>query len=161
MTDSSDLPQFPSYDITPLTQVTTGGWFTYPVTAHPHYTDYEGSVWHGSYIVWLEEARIECLQSIGVSFADLVEMGCGLPVVELAIRYHLPIRMGTKVLVRTRMVDITGVRINWDYQIQSVDGQELYATARVTLVAVDSEKGKIMRQLPPGVKDALLKLAEP
>jgi len=159
MTNFSDMPQLPQSDaIAPLT-ATSAGWFSYPVTAHPHSTDYGGIVWHGSYIAWMEEARVECLQSIGVSFAELVELGCDLPVVELAIRYHLPIRMGTKVIVKTRMVDITGVRINWDYQIQSTDGQELYATARVTLVAVDSEKGKIMRQLPASVKDALLKLA--
>lgn len=160
MTYSSDAPQLPqSNAIAPISDPFSG-WFTYPVTAHPHSTDYAGNVWHGSYIVWMEEARIKCLDSIGVSFAELVKLGCDLPVVELAIRYHLPIRMGTDVAVRTRLVDITGVRINWDYQIQSLDGQELYSTARVTLVAVDAEKGKIMRQLPPVVKDALLKLAD-
>ncbi|MDX2243836.1 MAG: thioesterase family protein [Leptolyngbyaceae cyanobacterium bins.302] len=160
MTNPAEIPQLPETDaIAPLAQA-SGGWFTYPVTAHPHYTDYGGIVWHGSYIAWMEEARVECLESIGVSFAELVKLGCDLPVVELAIRYHLPIRMGTKVDVKTRMVDISGVRINWDYQIQSADGQELYATARVTLVAVDSEKGKIMRQLPSTVKDALLKLSD-
>ncbi|NEP45603.1 MAG: acyl-CoA thioesterase, partial [Okeania sp. SIO2H7] len=43
------------------------------------------------------------------------------------------------------------------YQIQSLDGTELYATARVTLVAIDREKGKIMRRLPQAVQDALSK----
>jgi acyl-CoA thioester hydrolase len=161
MTHSSDSPQLPPADaITPLSQAIVGGWFNYPVIAHPHHTDYGGIVWHGTYIAWMEEARIECLQSIGVSFADLVALGCDLPVVELAIRYHQSIRMGLKAIVKTRMVDISGVRINWDYQIQSPDEQELYATARVTLVAVDTEKRKIMRQLPPAVKNALLKLAD-
>ncbi len=36
-------------------------WFEYPVRAQPHHTDYAGVVWHGSYIIWLEEARVECL----------------------------------------------------------------------------------------------------
>jgi len=161
MTDMSQMPQLPAADaIAPMTQAIAEGWFTYQVTAYPHHTDYGGIVWHGSYIAWMEEARVECLNSIGVSFADLVQMGCDLPVVELAIRYHLPIRMGMNIVIKTRMAGVAGVRINWDYQIQSVDGHELYATARVTLVAVDAEKGKIMRQLPPVVKDALLKLAD-
>lgn len=155
------MPQLPSADaIAPLSHAIEGGWYNYPVKAHPHHTDYGGIVWHGTFIAWLEEARIECLQSIGISFADLVTLGCDLPVVELAIRYHQSIRMGQNVMVKTRMVDINGVRINWDYQIQSVDDTELYATARVTLVGVDIEKGKIMRQLPPAVKDALLRLAD-
>ena len=67
--------------------------------------------------------------------------------------------MGMAAVVRTRMVAMEGVRVNWDYQIQSADGQDLFATARVALVAVDREKGKIILQLPPAVKEALVKLA--
>lgn len=144
---------------TPI-QDTTGVWFTYPTIAHPHNTDYSGAVWHGSYIAWMEEARVECLKSIGIEFADLVAMGCDLPVVELAIRYHQAVRMGMKVVIKTRMAGVLGVRINWDYQIQSADSQDLFVTARVTLVAVDREKGKIMRHLPAAIKDALNKLVE-
>jgi acyl-CoA thioester hydrolase len=137
---------------------TTENWFEYPVRSQPHHTDYAGIVWHGSYIAWMEEARVECLRSIGVDFATLVSLGCDLPVVELSVRYHRSIVMGVAVVVKTRMTAIEGVRINWDYQIQSLDAQELYVTAKVTLVAVDREKGKIMRQLPPAVKDALTRL---
>ncbi|MBD1923738.1 acyl-CoA thioesterase [Microcoleus sp. FACHB-831] len=138
---------------------TTENWFEYPVRAQPHNTDYSGNVWHGTYVTWMEEARVECLRSIGIDFASLVALGCDLPVVELSVRYHRSIQMGMSAVVRARMAAMDGVRINWDYQIQSLDGQELYVTARVTLVAVDREKGKIMRQLPPTVKDALVKLS--
>jgi acyl-CoA thioester hydrolase len=106
----------------------------------------------------MEEARVECLRSIGVEFAELVALGCDLPVVELSLRYHRPLQMGMSAVVKTQMTEMQGVRINWNYQIQSVDGKDLYITAGVTLVAVDREKGKIMRQLPPTVKDALVKL---
>lgn len=129
-------------------------WFEYSVRAQPHHTDYAGIVWHGSYIAWMEEARVEWLRSIGIEFADLLTLGCDLPVVELSIRYHRQIQLGTAAVVKTRITEVSGVRINWDYQIQSLDGQQLYVTARVTLVAVDREKGKIMRQLPPVIKDA-------
>nr|WP_242030548.1 MULTISPECIES: thioesterase family protein [unclassified Coleofasciculus] len=138
---------------------TTENWFEYPVKAHPHHTDYAGIVWHGSYITWMEEARVECLRSIGIEFADLVALGCDMPVVDLSVRYHRPLRMGMSAVLKTRMADTEGVRINWDYQIQSLDGQELYVTAKVTLVVVDREKGKIMRQLPPTMKDALARLS--
>jgi acyl-CoA thioester hydrolase len=139
-------------------QVPAENWFSYPVRSYPHQTDYAGVVWHGTYIAWMEEARIECLRSIGVEYTDLVALGCELPVVEMSIRYHQSVFMGTEVVVRTRMAEMEGVRINWDYQIQSPDLQILYLTARVTLVAVDREKGKILRQLPPTVKAAFGKL---
>ncbi len=132
-------------------------WFTYPVKAQPHHTDYAGIVWHGTYLTWMEEARVECLCSIGIEFADLVALGCDLPVVELSLRYHRPIRLGMSAVVKTRMTETEGVRIHWDYQIQSPEGDELYLSGRVTLVGVDREKGKVMRQLPPPVKEALIK----
>lgn len=140
-------------------------WFAYPVRANPHHTDYGGIVWHGSYLAWMEEARVECLRSIGVEFSDLVAMGCDLPVVEVGIRYHRSLLMGEMAIVQTRINDIEGVRIHWDYRIQSpppaaADAVPItYVTARVTLVAVDRDRGKILRRLPPNVQDALTKVA--
>ena len=105
----------------------------------------------------MEEARVEYLRSIGIEFADLVALGCDLPVVELSLRYHLPIHLGVSAVVKVRLMETTGVRINWDYEIQSYDRQEIFLTGRVVLVGVDREKGKIMRQLPSQVHDALTK----
>lgn len=153
------LPKLPTSAIEtdPGLQANTQEWFEYPVKAQPHHTDYGGIVWHGTYLTWMEEARIEYLRSIGIEFADLVAMGCDLPVVELSLRYHLPIRLGVSAIVKTRLIDTKGVRINWDYEIQSYDGQETFVTGKVVLVGVDREKGKIMRRLPPQVQDALVK----
>ncbi len=138
----------------------SAGWFEYPIVVHPHHTDYGGVVWHGTYLTWMEEARVECLRSIGIDFADLVALGCDLPVVDLSIRYRRALRMGESAIVKTRTIDMEGVRIVWEYEIQSEDRQIVYLTGMVTLVAVDREKGKIMRQLPNTVKDALVKLRE-
>lgn len=149
----------PTSAIAHQTTKTSDGWFEYPVRAYPHHTDYAGIVWHGSYLTWMEEARVESLRSIGINFAELVALGCDLPVVELALRYHKPMRMGHDAIVRSRMLEMDGVRLNWEYQIQSVDGLEVYVTGVVTLVAVDIEKGRIMRRLPETVQDALVKLS--
>lgn len=134
-------------------------WFEYVVRVHPHHTDYAGIVWHGTYLSWMEEARVESLRSIGIEFAELVNLGCDLPVVELSLRYHQPVKLGMVVVVKTRMANIQGVRLDWDYEIQSLDGKELYVTAKVTLVTVDREKGKIMRRLPPSIEAILTRLS--
>ena len=132
--------------------------FKYSGRVQPHHTGYGGVVWHGTYIAWMEEARIECLRSIGIEYTDLVALGCDLPVVEMSVRYHRSLQLGSAAVVKTRMEEVTGVRINWDYAIQSTDEQDLYVSAKVTLVAKDIEKGKIMRQLPPRVKEVLARL---
>lgn len=134
-------------------------WFEYPVRVHPHHTDCAGIVWHGSYIAWMEEARIECLRVLGVGYADLVAMGCELPVVDLSIRYHRSLQFGVMAIVKTRLLGMAGVRIKWDYRIESATGLELCVTAQVTLVAIDRKRGKIMRQLPSPIKDILMNLA--
>ena len=138
----------------------TEHWFEYTVKAQPHHTDYAGVVWHGTYLTWMETARVECLRSIGVDFAELVALGCDLPVVDLTLKYHKPVRLGTKAMVRTRLADTTGVRIRWDYEIKSVDYQELFVTGNVTLVGVDREKGKIIRRLPANLQSALVKIQQ-
>jgi acyl-CoA thioester hydrolase len=61
-----------------------------------------------------------------------------------------------EVIVKTQL-KMDGVRLNWDYQIVSLDGQELFVTAQVTLVGIDAKKGKIMRQLPSNVTDAIIR----
>jgi acyl-CoA thioester hydrolase len=139
----------------------TEHWFEYAVKAQPHHTDYAGIVWHGTYLTWMETARVECLRSIGVDFAELVALGCDLPVVELSLKYHQPIHLGKRAIVRTRLAETVGVRIHWDYEIKSIDNQELFVTGRVTLVGVDREKGKVVRKLPLDLQKALVKIQQP
>lgn len=139
-------------------RASTEKWFEYPIVVHPHHTDYAGVVWHGTYLTWMEEARIECFQSMGINYSHLVELGYELPVVEVNLRYHRSLKMGDRALVKTRVNDLEGVRLHWDYEITSWQGDTLYLTGRVTLVGIDREKGKIMRQLPAVIKEALIKL---
>lgn len=163
MTDrEKQTPQLPKLPTSAMEtddslEAKTQSWFEYPVKAQPHHTDYGGIVWHGTYLTWMEEARVEYLRSIGIDFADLVSMGCDLPVVDLSLRYHLPIQLGVSALVKVRLVESKGVRINWDYEIQSYDRQKIFLTGKVVLVGVDRDKGKIMRQLPPQFQAALVK----
>jgi acyl-CoA thioester hydrolase len=154
----SQLPPTTSIQTGDSLNATTENWFEYPIKVHPHHTDYGGIVWHGHYLTWMEEARVECLKSIGIEYADLVNLGCELPVVELTLRYHQSLTMGNLAIVKTRMNDVQGVRIHWDYRIESLDGKDLYVTGRVTLVGIDRDNRKIMRQLPPTLKEALVKL---
>ena len=161
MTESTDIRPPSSSDsaIEKLSfQAMSANWFEYPIVVYPHHTDYGGIVWHGTYLMWMEEARVACLKSIGIDFADLVSMGCDLPVVDVSVRYHRALKMGDTAIVNTRTVDMEGVRIVWEYEIQSEDRQVLYLSGMVTLVAVDREKGKIMRQLPTTVREALVKM---
>jgi acyl-CoA thioester hydrolase len=138
--------------------VRSSNWFEYPVRVSPHHTDHGGVVWHGSYLTWMEEARIEALRAIGVDYATLVTLGCELPVVDLNLRYHRAVKMGEMIIVRCQMQPPKGVRLIWDYEIRSTDYDVLHLSGQVTLVTADWQKGKILRSLPPVLEDALQKL---
>ena len=156
--ENPQLPPNRSIEIDDSLHATTEKWFEYPVVVYPHDTDHGGVVWHGTYLTWMEEARIECLRSLGLDYTNFVNLGYELPVVEINLRYHQSLKMGDQAVVKTRMNNIQGVRIHWDYQISDWRGSTIYVSGRVTLVGIDREKGKIMRRLPPLLKDALVKL---
>ncbi len=136
-------------------------WFNYPVEVFPHDTDYAGIVWHGSYVRWMEEARVACLNDVGIAFSELVALGCDLPVVDIGIRYRKSLRMGDRAELKTRLLPQKGVRLLWEYELWSVgqsagrDEPILHLTAQVTLVAVNMNTGKILRKLPSELLDAL------
>jgi acyl-CoA thioester hydrolase len=133
------------------------GWYEYPVRVQPHHTDYAGIAWHGTYLSWMETARVECLGAVGVNFADLVALGCDLPVVDLQLHYHRAASMGAVAIVKTRLLELERVRIPWEYRIEAPDAT-LLVSGSVALVPVDRNKAKILRQLPSSLQEALLRL---
>lgn len=130
-------------------------WFSYPVRVQPRDTDYAGGVWHGSYLAWLEAARIDSLRQVGVEFADLVALGCDLPVVKLNVNYHRAVTMGSLVIVKSRLVAIERIRLHWQQQVYDPDGQVCYVSAQLELVPVNRELGKVLRRFPPALNSAL------
>jgi acyl-CoA thioester hydrolase len=136
-------------------------WFDYPVTVQPHHTDYAGVVWHGSYIAWLEEARIEALSKVGIEFANLVEMGCDLPVIHLSLNYRKFVKMGDRVRVRTRLERLEKVRFIWTQNICALETEQCFVTGQVVAVAVDRDNGRILRSFSPLLHAAIARLTKP
>jgi acyl-CoA thioester hydrolase len=138
----------------PTDQLTN--WFKYPIRVQPHHTDYGGVVWHGSYVSWLESARVEYLRAAGVPFEQFVSLGYDLPVVELQIRYRQPLTLGMAATVKARLAPRAGVRLHWLYEIETLDpSPKLCITAQVTLVTVDIHQRKVVRRLPPEAQEII------
>lgn len=137
-------------------------WFEYPIRVQPHHTDYAGVVWHGTYITWMESARVECLRAAGMSFESLIAQGYDLPVVRLDIRYRHPLTLGSEAKVKTRLAPITGIRLNWLYEIETVGPPaQTCITGQVTLVTVNVRDRKIVRQLPAEIEAIARQMTSP
>ncbi len=135
-------------------------WFDYPITVQPHHTDYAGVVWHGSYVAWLEEARIAALSKVGIEFAHLVEMGCDLPVVHLSLSYRKFVKMGDRVRVRSRLERLEKVRFIWTQNICALETEQCFVTGHVVLVVVNRDNGRILRSFPPPLHLAITHLTK-
>jgi acyl-CoA thioester hydrolase len=127
----------------------------------PQHTDHAGVMWHGAYLAWLEEARVEALAAAGLAYSDLSVRGLELPVVSLAIDYRQALLHGELVRVWSEVGERRGVKLPWSSRFVRADGQ-LAAEARVELVLVDLSQGaarrRLLRQLPADLALAIQRL---
>ena len=130
-------------------------WFEYRVVVYPHHTDYAGIVLHGTYMTWLEEARVAYLRQHNLTFADWVQAGVDLPVVDLSLRYRQSLRLGDEALIRTRIAPFKGVRLVWDYEVLNGDSGDCCLEGTLTLATVDLTSRRVLRRLPPHLQAVL------
>ena len=125
----------------------------------PQHTDHAGVLWHGSYVAWLEEARVQALAEAGLAYADLSAQGLELMVVDLQLRYLEALAHGEAVELRSGLQPQVGVRLPFTTRFLKADGA-LAAEAVVTLALVDRRRGRLQRQQPPELEKALQRLAD-
>lgn len=130
----------------------------------PQHTDHAGVMWHGAYLAWLEEARVEALAAVGLAYSELSARGLELPVVSLSIDYRQSLRHGEAVQLWSEVLPRRGLKLPWRSQFVKADGS-VAAEAAVALVLierpVDAEQApKLLRRPPADLAAALEALAQ-
>jgi YbgC/YbaW family acyl-CoA thioester hydrolase len=98
-----------------------------------HYeVDLYGHVNHANYVHYLETARVEALEAVGLALPELRRQGYLIVAVEIAVKYHAPAYSGETLEIRTRIREIRGARSIWAQEIREATGQRLVVTAEVT-----------------------------
>ena len=129
-------------------------------TVLPQHTDHAGVMWHGAYLNWLEEARIDALSQVGLLYKDLSAQGFEMPVVSLNINYMRAILHGEMVLLESQL--LSRQRARWPWLTKFLREGDVVAEAKVDLVLVKrSGKGnRLVRKVPNDIANPLLKLQE-
>ena len=117
----------------------------------PQHTDHAGVMWHGAYVAWLEEARVEALAAAGLSYSAMAGMGLEMPVVSMTVAYRRSIRHGDQIVLESQCGSQSGVR--WPWRSRFVLDGQVMADARVELVIVGD--GRLLRQPPDAIRAAL------
>ena len=84
-------------------------------------TDQMGIVHHSNYIRYFEEARLDMMEQVGLSYAAMEEHGLIIPVLSVACEYIKPVLFGEKVQIHTRLVKFDGIKMQFVYEIYCDD----------------------------------------
>jgi acyl-CoA thioester hydrolase len=116
-------------------------------------TDLMGIVHHGSYVAYLEVARVEWLRRRGVAYAAWAAGGLHMPVVELAVKYRSPARFDDELDVETTLGELRVASLRFDYRLVRVGDGTLCAEASTRLACVNDENE--LRRFTPEVTEVL------
>ncbi len=107
-------------------------------------TDQMGVVHHGNYAEYLEIARLDWLDTLGVSYKSMEKEGVMLPVYELHFKFIKSAKFDDKLKIVTKLKKAPSVKIEFDYEIYNQD-EELLTTANTVLVFMDTHSRKPIR----------------
>jgi len=118
-----------------------------------------GIAHHANYLIWCELARTRYMEERGVEYRDLEAQGLRFPVVEAHVRYRLPARYDELLQVRCWVRDVASRRVEFGHAIERQEDGELLATARTSLIAVDSNHA--ITTIPEKVRELLAPVPDP
>ena len=106
-------------------------------------TDLAGIVYYANYLKFIERARSEWVQALGIDQMRLkAEYGVVFAVRRIEADYLQAAKFGDRLQVRTRVLELTGARVRLEQKVER-DTETLF-TANVTLIAL-AEGGKATR----------------
>jgi YbgC/YbaW family acyl-CoA thioester hydrolase len=98
-----------------------------------HYeADAYGHVNHASYVHYLEAARIEALEAIGLSLPAMQRERYLIVGSELSVKYHAAAEAGDTLEIVTSVREVRGARSVWSQEIREVTSGRLVVSAEVT-----------------------------
>tara|TARA_B100000925_G_C21968224_1_gene456593 strand:- start:239 stop:667 length:429 start_codon:yes stop_codon:yes gene_type:complete len=120
----------------------------------PQHTDHAGVMWHGYYFNWLEEARIDAFSKAGIRYTDLINNGYEMPVVNIEMKYKLPIFHGEIILIESKFYINKGPRIKIKSNFIG-ERKDIMTTSIIDLVFINKNNFSIVREKPKFILEAL------
>ena len=103
--------------------------FVYRRKAQYHETDRMGIIHHSNYVKWMEEARIEFMDSIGLSYREMEDMGVSSPVVSINVEYKKQVEFDDKIEIRLSVAEYNGAVLEIEYEFYNLSKDEVCSHA--------------------------------
>ncbi|TCK92749.1 acyl-CoA thioester hydrolase [Natranaerovirga hydrolytica] len=86
-------------------------------------TDQMGVVHHSNYAVWYELARTDYIETLGITYKAMEEVGLLVPIINLQSKYIKPAFYDNTLIIETRIKKLLKVKIEFEYKIYR-EGEE-------------------------------------
>lgn len=125
-------------------------------------TDKMGVVHHSNYIRWFEEARVEFMRGIGISYKAMEDEGVQVPVVSVSCKYRSPATFDDIVIVKTHIKKFNGIVIELAYEVIDEQTGVIRVTGESSHCFVDAKTFKPMnlKRERPDIYDNFIKATE-
>ncbi len=88
-------------------------------------TDTMKIVHHSNYVRWMEEARVDMLEQMGIGYDVMEQEGILSPVLSVSCTYKAMTRFPETVEISVRLVRYTGVKFDLAYEIRGAKERDL------------------------------------
>lgn len=113
-------------------------------------TDKMGITHHSNYIRWMEEARVDFLDTIGWGYDKLEEEGIVSPVVAAGCTYKKTTTFHDVISISLKVKEYNGIKLKLQYEMKNKETQEVVAIGDTEHCFLD-KKGRFVslkKQLP-------------
>ena len=121
-----------------------------PLVVRTFEIDVAGHVSNIVYLQWLEIARTELLEAVGLPVPAILEAGFAPVVARTEIEYRRPVVLGDEVTVHLGLSRLRALSAQVEFEVRA--GDTLAATARQLGVFVSTATGR-PRRLEPELRD--------
>ena len=114
-------------------------------------TDQMGIVHHSNYIRWFEEARVDFMEQLGLSYHKVVSMGVDIAVVGVSCEYKSMTKFSETVQINVHISKMTPVRMTVEYKVLGSENGELCATGETRhcfIRRIDQRPVSLAKELP-------------
>lgn len=106
-------------------------------------TDFSGNVYHAAYLKFCERGRTEFLRAVGVHHAELAREGVAFAVRRMTIDFLLPARIDDLLTVETRIVGVSGARLDLAQAVRRGDDRLFEAQVTVAAIRLDGRPTRL------------------
>lgn len=102
-------------------------------------TDQMSIIHHSNYIRWFEEARMDFMDQMGFSYAQMEECQILSPVLNVSCTYHQAVRFHETVLIYCHLRYFNGIKMKITYEIYGQNSNILHTSGESSHCFVTKE----------------------